>query len=71
MLNALFKRRRCYAQLSLQGLCLALWELKEAPRTGHWVEVNELEARWIGKALPSSARVAQPSRRNHWRLLPA
>ena len=71
MLNALFKRRRCYAQLSPQGLCLALWELNDSPRQGHWVEVCEMEPRWIGKPLPASARVIRTARRNQWRLLPA
>ena len=71
MIASLFKRRRCYAQLNAQGICVALWELPRQPQQGHWVEVNELQPRWIGKSLPTAARVNRRANRIGWRMLPA
>lgn len=71
MLASLFKRHRCYAQLNTEGVCVAIWELKQQPTTGYWVEVNELQPRWIGKPLPAAARVSRRASRTGWSMLPA
>jgi len=67
----LFKRRQrqCFAQLDLRGHCVALWELDQPPASGNWVQVHELEPRWIGGPLPAHALVAQQARKQQgWRL---
>ena len=71
MFANLFARRRYYAQLDAQGVCVAVWALSQQPQQGCWVEVNELQPRWIGKPLPAAARISRRETRASWRMLPA
>lgn len=71
MFANLFTRRRYYAQLNAQGVCVAVWALSQQPQHGYWVEVSELQPRWIGKPLPATARVSRRARGAGWKMLPA
>jgi hypothetical protein len=48
-----------------------VWALSQQPQQGCWVEINELQPRWIGKPLPAAARISRRETRASWRMLPA
>lgn len=65
LVSRLFQRRsrvaRHFAQLDAQGNCVSVWALNHPPGDGHWVQVNEFNALWLGQPLPNDARVTSPT----------
>ena len=60
LLTALFQRpvRRHYALLDEEQCCRMLLTAAQPPRSGHWVQVDEICLGWIGRPLPKEARQA-------------
>ncbi len=58
LLTALFQRpaRRHYALLDEDQCCRMLLTSEQPPRSGHWVQVDEVCLGWIGRPLPHQAR---------------
>jgi len=70
----LFQRPRynAYARLDADGKCLAFKQCSQAPSGIDWVQISEIQLAWLGRELPTSARVcARASRRWHQRILAA
>ena len=70
----LFQRPRhnAYARLDSDGNCLAFKQCSQPPAGSGWVQVEEIQLGWLGRPLPSSARVCTHAN-HHWqrRTLPA
>lgn len=55
---------RCFAQLDASGRCQAFWMLRQAPATGNWIEVSDVDPRWIGHHLyPQDTTLPSPGAR--------
>lgn len=61
-LLALQRRRRHYALLDPNGVCLSFKHCCEAPKGQDWVEIGEPNLNWLLQPLPSSARITPRTR---------
>ena len=58
-------RHATYARLDSDGTCLGFKQCTTAPGNGAWVQVHEAQLAWLGRPLPTSARVCARAMQ-HW-----
>ncbi|AJZ96539.1 hypothetical protein C7A11_18845 [Pseudomonas simiae] len=51
------QRYRCFVLLDAECMCIAFKSCIAAPQSGHWIEVDRINLSWLGKSLPSRARI--------------
>ncbi|TDV69775.1 hypothetical protein [Pseudomonas sp. LP_7_YM] len=55
-------RRRYYALLDPNGVCLSFKHCREAPKGQQWVEIGEPNLSWLRQPLPTRARIVYRAR---------
>lgn len=56
-LFSLRHKHRCYALVDQTGVCQAFKRCRQAPAGSGWVEIIEENLSWLGRPLPTSARL--------------
>ena len=60
--------RRQFVLLDAEDRCLTMRFSEHCPQDGRWVEVSEFSLSWLGKPLPSGAKLQPLPPRRRWQL---